>query len=592
VVGEGKVLHEFGKVSETEAKVNPSTMFWQATTSYEFGPFRLDAHERELIRNGEVVPLRPKVFDVLLVLVQNNGHILSKDEVMKLVWPDTAVEEGNLARNISTLRRVLGERPREAQYIETIPWRGYRFVANVKQVRERPALPIDSIAVLPFVNVNANSKSEYLSDGITESLIANLAQLTNLRVTSRNSSVRYKGREIDVQKVGRELRVQAVLMGRMAESDDLLSISLELVDTRDDRHIWGAQYVRKPGELFNAQEAIARDTVEKLRLELTAQEKQLLTRRHTQDHEAYLLYLKGRYHFNKLTLDGVQKGVDYFQQAVRRDPDYALAYAALGDCYNYLVHRDEAKQAILKALELDDRLGEAHSTLGFFRFLYDWDFAGAESEFERALALSPNYAEAHHWYAIFLANLGRHEAAEQEARRAIELDPLSLLMNMTPALNFYLSRQYDRAIEQLQKVIEMEPSFLAARSVLGTVLVQKALYEEGMAEYQKALELIKGAAVVETSVKAIMAQAYARWGKRTEAVRLLDEVIVAGTASPYSVAGIYATLGETDAAFECLNKAREQHDIQLVSLKVDPSLDVVRSDPRFPDLVRRVGLPQ
>jgi TolB-like protein/tetratricopeptide (TPR) repeat protein len=568
-------------------------MFWQTQTSYEFGPFRVDARERQLLRNGEVVPLRPKVFDILLVLVENSGHILSKDEVMKLVWSNTAVEEGNIARNISTLRNALGERPRDHQYIETIPWRGYRFVANVKQVRDREPKPgIDSMAVLPFVNVNADPRREYLSDGIAESLITSLAQLPNLRVTSRNSAFRYKGRETDAQTVGRELKVQAVLMGRVAETDDLLSISVELVETSDDRHIWGAQYIRKPADVFAAQETIVREIAEQLRLELTGHERQLLARRHTQNSEAYLFYLKGRYHFNKLTIEGVQKGIEYFQHAVAKDPNYALAYAGLGDCHNYLASRDEAKKAVRKALELDESLGEAHATLGFYHFLYDWDFAGANQEFERALELSPNYAEAHHWYAIYLANLGRHVEADREARRAVELDPLSLLMNMTPAMNFYLARQYDLAIEQLQRVIEMEPNFAAARSVLGAVLVQKALYAEAVAEFQKVLELIKGAAIVETSVKGIMGHAYARWGKRSEAAKLLEEVTLAGTASPYTIAGVHAALGEGDAAFEWLNQACEQHDLQLVSLKVDPTLDGVRSDPRFAELVGRVGLPK
>lgn len=567
-------------------------MFWQTQTSYEFGPFRVDPRERQLLRDGEVVPVRPKVFDILLVLVQNSGHILSKDEVMKLVWSNTAVEEGNIARNISTLRSVLGERPRDHQYIETIPWRGYRFVANVKEVRDsQPGAGIDSIAVLPFVNVNADPKTEYLSDGIAESLITSLARLTVLRVTSRNSTFRYKGRATDAQTVGRELNVQAVLMGRVAESDDLLSISVELVGTSDDRHIWGAQYIRKPAEVFAAQETIVREIAGKLRLELTGHEQQLLTRRHTQSNEAYLCYLKGRYHFNKLTMGGVEKGIEYFQQAIDKDPNYAFAHAGLGDCHNYLANRVEAKQAVLKAVELDDRLGEAHASLGWYRFLYDWDFAGAEREFKRAMELSPNYAEAHHWYAIFLANLGRHEEADQEARQAVELDPLSLLMNMTPAMNFYLARQNDGAIEQLHKVIEMEPNFVAARSVLGSVLVQKELYDEGMAEYQKVLELTKGVAVVQTSVKAIMAHAHASWGKRSEALKLLQEVNTAGTASPYQIAGIYAALGNCDSAIEWLHKAFEQHDLQLVSLKVDPTLDGARSDPRFAELVRRVGLP-
>ncbi len=567
-------------------------MLWQPKTSYEFGPFRLDARERLLLRDGKGVALTPKVFDVLLVLVQHNGHILSKDEVMKHVWPNTAVEEGNISRNISTLRKALGEAPHKGQYIETIPWRGYRFVANVKEVRDSQAGPrIDSIAVLPFKNVKADPSLDYLSDGITESLITSLALLTTLRVTSRNSAFRYKVRETEAQTVGRELNVQAVLMGRVAENEDMLSISVELVDARDDRHMWGAQYIRKTGDIFAAQETIAREIAEKLRLELTGQEKELLARRHTENTKAYLCYLKGRYHFNKLTFDGVQKGTEYFQRAIEEDPNYALAYAGLGDCHNYLSHRDEAKKAVLKALELDEELGEAHASLGFFRFLYDWDFAGAEREFERALALSPNYAEAHHWYAIYLANVGRHDQAGSEANLAVELDPLSLLMNMTPALNLYLARQYDQAIEQLQKVIEMEPNFVAARSVLGSVLVQKGLYKEAMAEYEKVFEFTKAVEAVAMSVKAIMGHAYARWGKRSEAVGLLEEVTAAGSVSSYSVAGIYAALGESNPAFEWLNKACEQHDVQLVSVKVDPTLDGVRSDPRYADLLRRVGLP-
>lgn len=566
-------------------------MFWQTTLSYEFGPFRVDARERRLLRHQEVVPLTPKVFDTLLVLVQNSGHILSKDQVLRLVWHDTMVEEGSVSRNISTLRKALGEDSHAGQYIETIPWRGYRFVADVKEVRAASVSPVIlSLAVLPFANVNGDPNVDYLSDGITDSLINNLARLTNLRVTSRNSAFRYRGLNIDAQSVGRELHVNALLVGRVAVSDDLLSISVELIDAREDTHIWGAQYIRKPEDLFALQETIARAITATLQLELTGQETRQLSGSHTQDAEAYVFFLKGRYHFNKLTFDGVTKGIEYFNQAIERDPSYALAYAGLGDCHNYLAARDQAKKAVLKALELDENLGEAHASLGFFRFLYDWDFAGAEREFERALTLSPNYAEAHHWYAIYLANVGRHQEADREARRAVELDPLSLLMNMTPALNFYLARQYDRAREQLQRVIDMEPNFVAARAVLGNVLVQKALYEEAMAEYQKVLEMTKGVATVEPSVKAIIAHGYARWGKRNDAVSLLEEVTAAGTASPYSIAGIHAALGETNSAFEWLEKAYLQHDLQLVSLIADPSLDGVRSDPRFGELVRRVGL--
>ncbi len=572
-------------------------MFWRTNLLYEFGPFRVDARERRLSRDGEVVPLTPKVFDILLVFVQNSGHILSKDEVMKLIWPNTAVEQGNLARNVSTLRKALGESPTNYRYVETVPWRGYRFVANVHVVRaELAGSAIDSIAVLPFVNVAGDPNLEYLSDGITETLINNLSQLTQLKVMSRNSTFRYKGRETEASAAGQDLNVQSVVIGRVAERDDLLSISVELVDTHDDSQIWGAQYNRKRADIFAMQETIAQEITEKLRLKLTGAEQQRLTRRRTENAEAYQFYLKGRYYFNKLTFDWVQKGVKHFQQAIEKDAQYALAYTGLIDCYNYLAKPAEAKTAATRALELDQTLGEAHASLAFHRFLYDWDFAGAEKGFKQALELNPNYAEAHHWYAIYLANVGRHDEAMPLGKRAVELDPLSLLMNMTPALIFYLARQYDRSVEVLQKIIDLEPNFPAAHSVLGNAYAQQGMYEPAMAEYQKVLELSKGVAVVETAMKVVVAHAYARWGKSSKAIKMLDEVTKASATgtnvSPYSIAGIYAALGQSEPAFEWLNKAYEQRDLQLVSLKVAPTLDNVRSDPRFTDLVRRVGLPQ
>ncbi len=585
---------KFRKESGRDGKLE---MFWQTKTSYEFGPFRVDARERQLLRNGKPVPLTPKIFDILLVFVQNSGHILSKDEVMKLIWPNTAVEEGSIARNISTLRKALGESPTNCQYVETIPWRGYRFVANVREVRDVPGRPaIDSIAVLPFVNVARDPSLEYLSDGIAENLINNLSQLPNLRVVSRNSAFRYKGRETEAPAIGHELNVQAVVMGRVAERADLLSISVELVDARDNRHLWGGQYNRQAADIFTLQETIAHEITEKLRLKLTGEEQQRLSKRHTENAEAYHLYLKGRYHFNKLTPDGVEKGITYFQQAIEKSPRYALAYTGLLDCYNYLGKPAEAKEAANKALELDHTLGEVHASLAFHRFLYDWDFAGAEKGFTQALEMSPNYAEAHHWYAIYLANVGRHDEAMPLAKRAVELDPLSLLMNMTPALAFYLSRQYERSVEALQRIIDMEPNFPAAHSVLGNAYCQQGMYEPAMAEYHKVLELSKSVAVVETAMKAIIAHAYARSGKRSKSMEMLAEVIKASVTginvSSYSIAGIYAALGQKEQSFEWLNKAREQHDLQLVSLKVDPTLDALRSDRRLADLIRQVGLPQ
>jgi len=569
-------------------------MFWQTKTSYEFGPFVVDTVERQLLRDGELVPLTPKVFDILLVFVQNSGHILSKDEVMKTVWPNTAVEEGNLARNISTLRKALGEKSPRYRYVETIPWRGYRFLANVREVRAEYAGPaIESIAVLPFTNVAGGPTTEYLSDGITESLINHLSQLPNLRVTSRNSAFRYRGREIDVPAVGRELKVQAIVLGRVAEREGVLSVSVELVDTRADHHMWGAQYGRQGIDILSLQDTLAKEITAKLRLKLTREDQQRVVRRHSEDTEAYHSYLKGRYYFSKLNFAGVEKGIEHFRHAIETDPQYALAYAGLADCYIYLVKPVEARQAVSRALELDDSVEEAHASLGFLKFIYDWDFVGAEIELKRALELNANYAEAHHWLAIFFANIGRHDEAAAEAIIAVELDPLSLMMNMTPALTFYLARQYAQAADALQKIIEMDATFVAAQSVLGNVYLQQGLFEKAMAQYEKVLELSKGVATIEAAMKASIARGHALAGSSTKARALLDEITRRNlTLSHYTVAGIHSALGEPNRAFEWLEDAFDQHELELVSLKVDPTLDALRSDRRFAELMRRVGLPE
>jgi len=573
-------------------------MFWRTQVSYEFGPFRVDTRERQLLRDGRVVPLRPKVFDVLLILVQNSGHVVSKDEVMKHVWLDTAVEEGNISRNISTLRNALGEGPREHRYIETIPWRGYRFVANVREVpAETPQAAIRSIAVLPFTNVTQDEAFEYLADGVTENLIHNLSQLSQLKVMSRNSVFRYKGLEAEASVVGKQLHVESVLFGRFGKQGSLISISVELVDTRDNSHIWGAQYTRRSPDIFTMQGQIAEEITRNLRIKLTSEQQGRLPPRHTRNSGAYYQYLKGRYYFNKLTPDGVQRGIDYFKQAIEIDSHYALAYVGLGDCYTYWAQPAEAREAMTKALDLDETLGEAHASLGFFKFIYDWDFSGAEKEFSQALKLNPNYAEAHHWSAVYFANMGRHDEAAAEAKLAVELDPLSLLINMTPGLTSYLARQYQRSVEQLLKVIDLDPNFLAAHSVLGNAYLQLGLCEKAMVEYEKVLALSGNARIVELAVNALMAHAHAKSGNGLKAQKMLDELEAssnnterASSISPHSIAEIHAALGQRDHAFKWLNTAFEQHDMQMVSLRVNPTLDSMRDDSRFEDLLQRVGL--
>ncbi|MBA3568062.1 MAG: tetratricopeptide repeat protein, partial [Pyrinomonadaceae bacterium] len=337
-------------------------------------------------------------------------------------------------------------------------------------------------------------------------------------------------------------------------------------------------------------ETVAREIAENLRLRLRGEEQQRLRKHYTDNGAAYQNYLKGRYYFHKLTPEGVQKGIEYFRRAIEQDINYALAYAGLGDCYTYLAKSTEASETFMRALELDQTLGEAHASLGFFKFLYNWDWRGAEEEFLQAIDLTPNYAEAHHWFAIYLANMGRHSEALLEADCARELDPLSLLMNMTPGLTSYLARSYDEAVEAFQKVIEMEPNFMPARSMLGHAYEQKGHYEKAIAEYRTVLETFGENADVKASIKALLARSYAAWGKRARATRIVQEIEKECPATPYLMAQVFGILGEKERAFTCLEKAFDERHFQLVGVKADPALDSLRADSRFTNLVRRMRL--
>jgi DNA-binding winged helix-turn-helix (wHTH) protein/tetratricopeptide (TPR) repeat protein len=577
-----KVRKDFGKSTER--------------IFYEFGPFRFDSREGELRRDGKLVRLAPKGSDILLFFIQNPGRILTKDEMMKQVWPDTAVEESNLARNVSTLRKALGDGPDQPEYIETIPWRGYRFVAEVRKAHEESEV-VDSLAVLPFVNEDQDPATEYLSDGITESLIHKLSLLSNLKVMSWHSVFQYKVRDRtgnlpEAKTVGLDLGVGAVLTGRIRLVDNIVLVGVELVNTRDNRHLWGAQYNRELSNIATLQEAIPQQIAERLKPQLTGQDKQRLfaRQRHTENPEAYQLYLKGRHFWNKLTLDSVQKGLEFFQQAIEKDPAYALAYTGMLDCYTYLNSPVEARKSAARALELDPTLGEAHASLGFYKFLYDWDFAGAEKELKHAIELNPNYAQAHHWYGIYLANMGQHQEAIREARLAQQLDPLSLLMNQTVGLVLSVARQYDQAIAELLKVIEMDATYAAAHGTLGLVYAQKGMCEQAILEFEKVASFAGRHPAVATSLKALTAYTYAVCSRPDKARALVDQISAEPTASSYMLAMIYASLGEHDRALDWLGRAYADRDFQVVSLKVDPALDPLRSTTRFQELLARVGL--
>jgi TolB-like protein len=455
---------------------------------------------------------------------------------------------------------------------------------------------INSLAVLPLVNDSPDAEMEYFSDGITESIINALTQLPKLRVVPRSTVFRYKSSQTDPQQVGRELGVRAVLTGRVLHFGERLVVNAELIDVANESQLWGEQYNRKPSDIFEVQEEISKEISQKLLLKLSGAEKKRLTKRHTHDPEAYRHYLKGRFYWNKRTEDSLRKGIEHFRQAIEVDPDYAQAYAGLADSYillgAYGAHAPDdvmpkAKAAAVKALELDESLSEAHNSLAYIHCVYEWNWSASEKEFKKAIKLNPKYATAHHWYAFKLAAMGRHKDAIAEIKFARELDPLALIINAEVGWAYYFARQYDQAIEQYQKTLEMDPNFAVAHMFMGTSHLQLGKYAEAIPELRRAIELSGGSTVI----KGMLGHAQAVSGDRDGARRMVEELIADGRyVSPYNVALIYAGLREADAAFSWLEKAYKDRAIFLAWLNVEPLFDNVRSDPRFAELVRRIGL--
>jgi TolB-like protein/Flp pilus assembly protein TadD len=457
---------------------------------------------------------------------------------------------------------------------------------------------IESIAVLPFQNTSGDPNAEYLSEGIAESLINSLTQLQQLRVVARTTAFRYKGKDVDPQQAGRDLKVRAVLSGRVRQMGDTLNIQVDLMDVTTGAQLWGEEYERRVEDVVAVKQAIAREVTEKLRLRLSGEQQQQLARRDARNGEAYQLYLKGRFHWNKRNAKDFQKAIEYFNQAIERDPSYALAYSGLAETYVLLPVYSaaspqegypKAKAAAKKAIELDETLAEPHSALGYELMLYDWDLEGSEREFKRAIELNPNYATGHQWYGERLMVVGRFDETLAERKRAQELDPLSLIVNTNVALTYYYARQFDKAIDELRKVLEMDQTFYYARWNLGLCYQMKGMFSEAISEYQKAWQLSNDPAVL-----ALIGQAYASSGRRDEALRVLaqlKEISKSQYVSAYSFALVHAALGDRDEAFRWLEKSYADHSFGEVGyIKIDPLVDSLRSDSRFTDLLRRLGL--
>jgi serine/threonine protein kinase/Tfp pilus assembly protein PilF len=460
--------------------------------------------------------------------------------------------------------------------------------------------PIASVAVLPFANVSGNPDTEYLSDGVAESLIDSLSQLPNLRVKSRSSSFRYKGKDSDPQAVGHDLGVQAVLTGRVVERGSDLVISAELVDARDNSHIWGEHYERKLADILGVEGEIAQEISLALRLKLSGAERQRLTRRHTENSEAYQLYLRGRYFWRQLTRSGIEKSLAFFQQAIDKDPNFGLAYAGLATAHALsssgaalMTPKEgmpQAKAEAMKALAIDDSLGEAHLALAMVRTFYDWDWAGAGQEFQRAIELNPEDPEAHHLYSHYFLYLGRTAESLAESKRALELDPLSVDLAFHMAWHYHFMREDDQAIEQARKALELDPNSSQAHLQLALAYEGKRMLPQAIAEYQKVRALSP------ESVLGLpdLGYVYAISGQRAEARQILDQLLGLSKRQyipETSLAVIYQGLGERDRALEWLEKAWEEHAPGACILKVDPRYDSLRSDPRFQNILRRMNFP-
>jgi serine/threonine protein kinase/tetratricopeptide (TPR) repeat protein len=464
---------------------------------------------------------------------------------------------------------------------------------------ERVPKVIDSLAVLPFENASRDPEHEYLSDGIAGSLINILATVPKLRVMAQSTVLRYKGRGIDPQTLGRELNVRAILTGRIMQSGESLRIGTELVDVATGSQLWGAQYNRKLGDIFAIQDEISDEISGKLRLKLTRADKKRLTKRQTDDPEAYRLYLKGRHHWNRWTEDGFYRAIEYFQQAVEKDPTYALAHTGIADSYvllgwnSYLPPKDafpKGKIAAMKALRLDPQLGEAHTPLAAALWLYDWHWQEAQTEFTRSLALNPTYPTANHWYAEYVMTMGHHEEAIARMKESQELDPLSLIISVAIGWAHYMAGRYVDAVEQLRRTVELEPHYPVTYWILGLLLRKLGRYEEAITEGEKGVKLSGGSPLM----KAALAHTLGAAGNRNQAIEILDELTKLTEqkyVSPYFFAGIHVGLGEIDRAIEYLEKSYEDHSHWLIYLHIDPSMDALRSNSRFQDLLRRVGLP-
>jgi TolB-like protein/DNA-binding winged helix-turn-helix (wHTH) protein/Tfp pilus assembly protein PilF len=626
-----------------------------SANSYTFGEFRLDGRSRVLFRSGELVALYPKAIDVLAFLVENHGNVATKEELLERVWPGTFVEESTLTRSISVLRKALGETPEGHSYILTVPKRGYRFVAVVREEtadatsisqgldkpipeNSRPSAPLRKwqsvlivgsvlgvllagagwlywsrfrprqvpparmmIAVLPVQNLTGNADREYISDGLTEEIIAQLGRIDpeRLGVIARTSAMTYKHSPKTVSQIGAELHVEYLIESSLRQSGDRLRITTQLIRVNDQTHLWSQDYDRTLRDLVTLQDDFANAIAAGIRLNLAAASHQPLPSVRSTNPDAYLAYLEGRFYWNQRSLPALERAIVHLSQATQLDTNYALAYSGLADAYCSLgVIGDvaagevfpKARIAAEKALALDSSLAEAHTSLAYVKFSYDWDWNGAEAEFKRAIALNPNYATAHQWYGQFLRLMGREEEAILEGQKSLDLDPRSLIINTEAGLPYLYSGRYDEALQHFHKALELDSNFALAHHDIGWVLEAQGKYPEAIAEFERAVQISDVAALWSS-----LGHAYGAAGRRQDALRVLQrlrEIAKQHYVAPSYDATIYLGLGEYDKALDLYEKSYAERNWAMIWFKIGHNLKPLHGMPRYEALLKKMSFPE
>jgi TolB-like protein/Tfp pilus assembly protein PilF len=566
-----------------------------------FGAFELNLQSGELFKHGRRIKLQTQSFLILASLLERPGEVLTREELRRRLWPSDVFVDFEVGLNaaINRLRDVLDDSPEKPRFIETLPRRGYRFIAPLQRESvERIAARVRSLAVLPLENLTGDAAQEYFADGMTDALITRLAQIGALRVISRTSAMHYKGTHKKLPEIASELNVDALVEGSVARSGSHVRINAQLVHARTDQHLWARQYERELTDILVLQADVAGAIAHEIQVTLTPQEQARLTLTRRVNPEAYEAFLRGCFFWNKRTEDGLKKGLECFQHSVGKDPSFALAHVGLADSYSMLAFwglaaphevSPKGKTAADKAMEMDENLGEGHAARGWVQFAYDWNWTGAEKKLQRAIELNPGYATAHQWYSHLLTYQGRHEEAFSEVQRTLEFDPLSLVMNSSSAFIYLFARDFDAATERARKTIELDQHFAPSYLWLGQALEQKALFPEAIQAFERGLVHSERAPFM----RAALGHAYAASGNRSAALAILkelEELSLRRYVSPYYFAVLSAGLGETENALTWLEHALEDRSTWLTWLKVDPRFDALREQARFQALLCKVGL--